>query len=181
MNLKITVLALTISFVLIGCASTLSNPYAKQEKLANTITDKGGIAVQGLGIGTRRDVALEKARINGRASLALAFEAKTEVLRKRFLEEVGASESSELNEHFSAVTKITAKKTLIASKERSTLYSKKDRKTGKMECSVVMYIDPMMFGQSLLDEMKKKEVLYQRFIASKSYEELKKEMDSYEE
>lgn len=149
---------------------------AELEALKAAYQEKGGIAAIGMGVSKRRDIARDKAISDAQGGLAESFEVKVSRLRKSFIEEVG-SEDTEINEAFSIVTKSVASKLLRGAIVQKTRYLKED---GKYTAYVLTAITPETANQSLLDEMKSNRKLYERFRASKAYEELNKEVEDFE-
>jgi ribosomal protein S20 len=157
----------------------VSDPLKDLTISANEIIDLGGVAAIGEGRSTRRDLAKQKATANAEANLARIFERKVESLSKNFQEEVGQGRRSEINELFSSVSKTISKKVLTGAFTKDYKVMQNDR--GEYLYGILLAVTPKSVNMSLLDEMQNQnKELYQRFRASKAFEELQKEMASYE-
>jgi hypothetical protein len=157
----------------------VNDPFEALTDMSNEIISAGGVAAVGEGTSKRRDISKEKARTSAQGRLAEMYETKVQRLKRQFLEEVGSEEDSEVNEAFSAVTKTVASKVLKGAIVKKTKIVK-DPKTNKYITGVVMAIDTKTVNNSLLDEMKSKPKLYERFRASQAYKDLDKEMEKFE-
>lgn len=185
---KVLVLFMLAVFGLIlltGCGgskqvSAEKNPYLQMQKRANEFKKSGAVAVVGQGESSREDIARKKSYTDARANLADALEAKVQTLSKSFLEEVGTSGDSEINEAFSRTTKVMSSSVLKGSFPEDEVMVEKE---SKITIYTLMVINPATFNQSLLDEMNKSgnKKLYERFRASQAYDELNNEMEKYEE
>jgi ribosomal protein S20 len=159
----------------------ISDPFASLTDLANQIIEDGGVAAVGEGMSKRRDIAKEKARTAAQGKLAEIFNTKVQGVKKRFVEEVGSGDETEINEAFSSVTKTLTSQMLKGAVVKKTKLTK-NKKTGQYMVGVVVAISAKTVNTSIMDEMNKnKPQLYQRFRASQAYKELKDEMKDYEE
>ncbi len=180
---KLTMLlvaAFTMS-LMVSCggsgATATSSPYNELMKIARDMRKGGAIADVGQGTSKREDIAREKAQTDGRAKIALGMEVKVQALQKKFVEEIGSNEDTEINEAFTSVTKQMASTVLQGAFPEEERMTEKD---GMITIYVLMAIDPSTFNKSFMDEMKSKPKVYERFRASQAYDELKTEMDAYE-
>jgi len=152
------------------------------EAIKAGILAAGGVADIGISQSPRRDIAKMKARELGAANLASIYETQVKRLSKVFIEELGESADVEINEAFSQATKtiVKQKMNLVSPKKTKYLEETVDGKT-MYTCYIIMAIEPGVLNQSLMDELKNKNVkTYERFRASKAYEELDKAMEEYE-
>ena len=123
-------------------------------------------------------LAVRKARTSGRAELASQLEVRLQALRKKFTEEVGAGEDSELLSQYSEVIKEVVSQVLVGSRT-----AKQDvRKEGMVYRAYVLMELPIgAANKALVDRIKAREYLYTRFRASQSFQELEKEVEKFEE
>ena len=152
------------------------------EAAKNIILGAGGIADIGIGRSPRRDIAKQKAKVDGQKNLAQIFENKVQNLTKSFIEELGEDVDVEINEAFSTATKSITSKVLngVISKKTKYVQEKVDGRT-MYSCYVLMAIEPGTVNQSLMDEMKNKnKKTYERFRASQAFEEMDDAMKDYE-
>lgn len=158
----------------------ISDPFQDLTDMANQIIQAGGVAAVGQGTSARMDIAKKKAVTDAQGRLAEIFNLKVQKLKKSFQEEVGSSNDSEINEAFSTVVKTLTSQLLRGAITKKVKYMR-DKNTGQITAAVVVAIEPNVVNMSILDEMKsKKPKLYERFRASKAYDELKQEMKDYE-
>lgn len=171
-------LVLCIGFT--GCKSTppatsdKSMFDALQEKVAE-ISENGGMAAVGMGESRKIDVALAKAKLNARRNLAQLVQVKIENLEKSFVEEVGDADTSEINELFSSATKQITSQTLQGT---TPVIQKYDTDDGVTTAYVLMVLNPDIIPSTLQNSSAKH--LYERFRASKAFEELDKEIAEFE-
>jgi len=191
-NLLILVI-FTLSFALItACGGSkevvkddsdfveVSDPFEELTVMSNEIIAAGGVAAVGEGTSARRDLAKEKATTNAQGKIAEIFNLKVQKMKKSFLEEVGGATESEVNEAFSSVTKTLTSKILKGAVVKTSKITK-NKKTGQYMVGVVVAITPKTVNMSVMDELESNnKQLYQRFRASKAYDELKNEMEEYE-
>ena len=169
-----------------GGMTVTADPFTEVEEefeaVKNTILSAGGVADIGIGRSPRRDIAKEKAKVNGQKNLAQIFENKVQNLTKSFIEELGEDTDVEINEAFSSATKSITSKVLngVISKKTQYVQEKVDGKT-VYSCYVLMAIEPGTVNQSLMDEMgNKNKKTYERFRASQAFEEMDGAMKDYE-
>ena len=192
-SIFILTLVASFSFLMLSCGGSskapppaendfveVSDPFADLTDMTNQIIEEGGVAAVGEGMSKRRDIAKEKARTSAQGKLAEIFNTKVNGMKKRFVEEVGGADESEINEAFSSVTKTLTSQVLkgaVVKKSKIT----KNSKTGQYMVGTVVAITPKTVNMSVMDELQKsKPQIYQRFRASQAYKELKNEMDDYE-
>ncbi len=181
---------LAVMFLVLNCGgsapaestddwSEVSDPLKPLLDQANEISAKGGVAAVGQGQSSRQDLAREKARTRADALIAEQFNTKVQRMKKDFQEEVGQGDEAEVNELFSVVTKTLTSQILVGAVEKDYKVLKKGN---EYLYGVLKVITPESASMSILDEMqKKKPQLYQRYRASKAFEEMKEEMDKYEQ
>ena len=184
-----TLCLITIIMFLGNCGGGMTvtaDPFTEVEEefeaVKNTILSAGGVADIGIGRSPRRDIAKEKAKVNGQKNLAQIFENKVQNLTKSFMEELGEDADVEINEAFSTATKSVSSKVLngVISKKTKYVQEKVDGRT-VYSCYVLMAIEPGTVNQSLMDEMQvKNKKTYERFRASQAFDEMDDAMKDYE-
>ena len=169
-----------------GGMTVAADPFTEVENefevAKNIILSAGGVADIGIGRSPRRDIAKEKAKVNGQKNLAQIFENKVQNLTKSFIEELGEDTDVEINEAFSSATKSITSKVLNGVISKKTQYVQ-EKVDGKIvySCYVLMAIEPGTVNQSLMDEMgNKNKKTYERFRASQAFEEMDGAMKDYE-
>lgn len=146
-----------------------------QEEVAK-ISENGGMAAVGIGESGSQHVAVSKAKVEARKNLAQLVQVKIENLEKAFVEEVGEAGSSEINELFSSATKQITSQTLNGTVPKMQKFEEKD---GVTTAYVLMVLNPEIIPATLKSSNASKH-LYERFRASKAFEELDKEIKEYE-
>jgi hypothetical protein len=146
-----------------------------QEEVAN-ITDDGGMAAVGIGKSSNTQLAITKAKMEARKNLAQLVQVKIENLEKSFVEEIGEAGSSEMNELFSSATKQITSQQLQGTLPKIQKYDTVD---GETTAYILMVLNPDIIDESLKNNNAKH--LYERFRASKAFEELDKEIKEFEE
>ena len=175
-----TLLALTVCIGFSGCKTKPKMDSDKtmfdymQEK-SSKISEKGGMAAVGLGESRNTQTAIAKAKLEARKNLAQLVTVKLENLEKSFVEEVGEAKGSEMNEVFSSATKQITSQTLNGTVPKIQKYETND---GITTAYVLMVLNPDIVDESLKNNSAKH--LYERFRASKAFEELDKEIKEYE-
>ena len=180
-QIAVSLLALTVCIGFTGCKSA---PKADSDKTmfdymqeeVGKITEKGGMASVGLGESRNTQLAITKAKVEARKNLAQLVSVKIENLEKAFVEEVGEASGSEMNELFSSATKQITAQELQGTVPKMQKYEVND---GITTAYVLMALNPDIIDASLKKNDTKH--LYERFRASKAFDELDKEMKEYEE
>ncbi|HID09921.1 MAG TPA: hypothetical protein EYP17_01285 [Candidatus Latescibacteria bacterium] len=150
------------------CPEWFSNPPRDPDFLYATAT------------ATSRDVqlAINKAKTEGRAELASQLEVRLQGLRKKFDEEVGLGEDAELLSMYSQVTKEVLSQVLVGTRVAKQ-YTKREGMVWR--ACVLMELPIGAANKALVDRIKANERMYTRFRASQSFQELEKEVEKFEE
>jgi hypothetical protein len=129
---------------------------------------------------TSRDLqlAIDKATTSARAEIGRQVDVKVKALQKRFDEEVGIGEDSELMQQFTSATKTVVSTSLSGS---SVIKQKQSREGSIWRAYVLVEYPIGAANQALLDQIKKSQNMYTRFRASEAFEELEEETRKYEE
>jgi len=174
---------LVLILLVIGCASRgvtkvgdieLPDWYLNPPKDANYIFGKATSTSQDL------QLAIDKAKQEARLDIAENLESHIMALIKKFDEEVGGAEDSELLTQFTKVSKNVVDQTLVGSRENKT----KVKKEGKGYRAFVLMEFPVgKAREELLKQLYSSEnnQLYTRFRASQSFQDLKEEIDNLRE
>ena len=175
-----SMLALAVCIGFSGCKSMPKMDSDKstfdvlQEEVAE-IAEKGGMAAVGLGESRNTQLAITKAKVEARKNLAQLVQVKIENLEKAFIEEVGEASGSEINELFSSATKQITSQTLQGTVPVTQKYDINGEVT---TAYVLMVLNPDLIHDSLKNNKAKH--LYERFRASKAFEELDQEIKEFE-
>lgn len=174
-------LMLTMSMYLgacIGGMHLIKTPYASLQKEANKIVKDGGLAVVGTGSSKRESGARDKAQNDGNTKLGRALEVKVKSYEKRFFEEIGTADDSEINEAFNQVSEQLSKQVLNGILPREEKMTKGE---GIYKAYVLMVIDPKTFMQSFQDQMKKQKVMYTKYRQSEMSREMEEKIKGYDD
>lgn len=150
---------------------------ALQEEVGKII-ENGGMAAVGLGESRNTQIAISKAKVEARKNLAQLVQVKIENLEKSFAEEVGMGGDTEINTLFSSATKQITNQKLQGT---APIEQKYDVKDGITTAYVLMVLNPKLIDETLKAQNNSAKNLYQRFRASKAFEELDKEIKDFEE
>lgn len=181
-RIAFALLALTVCIGFSGCRSKPDMDSDQtmfdymQEEVAK-IFEKGGIAAVGYAESRTTQIAVTKAKVEARKNLAQAVQVKLKNLEKAFVEEVGEANGSEINELFSSATKQVTVATLQGTIPIMQKYEETD---GITTAYILMVLNPDIVDASLKSNNNAKH-LYERFRASKAFEELDKEVKAFEE
>lgn len=122
---------------------------------------------------TDLQLAMNKAKQEARLDLATQLEAQVSGLIKKFDEDVGKSEESEVLSLYSQVSKTVVDQSLSGTRVKES----KILKEGKVyRVYVLMELPTDFMKEILLNKIKAQQALYTRFRASKAFEELEKEV-----
>ena len=173
---------ISMIFLLAACGGgggmkIVSSPHSQLQMEANKLIKDGGLAYVGTGISPREDIARNKAQNDGRTGLAQALESKVKAYEKQFVEEIGTSGESEINEAFQRVSEQLSKTVLIGVLPVNEVITLND---GTYTIYTVMAIDPKTMIQSFQDQMKEQKALYTRYRASKMHDEMEKKLEDYD-
>ncbi len=180
-RIALGLLALTVCIGFSGCKSkpkmdSDKTMFDHMQEQVGKIGEKGGMASVGLGESRNTQLAITKAKVEARKNLAQLVQVKIENLEKAFIEEVGEASGSEINELFSSATKQITSQTLQGTMPKMQEYEIND---GITTAYILMVLNPEVIHASLKNNNAKH--MYERFRASKAFEELDKEIKEFEQ
>jgi hypothetical protein len=125
--------------------------------------------------GTSRDyqLAIDKAKMDARLEMTQQLNTYVQALIKKFDEEAGLTEDSELLALYSKTSKVVVDQSLVG----SHIIKKDVKEDGEIYKATVVMEAPL--GQArkrLLEQIKASEALYNRFENSESFKELEEEV-----
>ncbi len=147
--------------------------FEELQVLSSKIIESGGLAVVGIAESKSLEIAINKAKTNGRIGLADLLAVKIETLRDDFIEETGLDKNDPLLAPFDeAAQSITVEKIqgLVATRLN---YETLD---GTVTAYALMEIGPQLILDRLTDEKKLSEL----FLNSQTYETLAQEIKAHE-
>lgn len=125
----------------------------------------------------KAELAENKATTEARKKIAQTIEIKVQNLEKKFDEEIGLGEDAELNSFYSSTTKTLTSQMLNGTRVAKTDFIRE----GTIFRAFVMVVMDDEFAKGFVERVKNNKQLYQRFRASKAFEEMEKEIKEYEE
>lgn len=128
---------------------------------------------------TSRDmqVAIDKARLQGRGELATQMEAKLEALGKRLAEEGSEPQASSLMQQYSATTKAIVSTVLNGSRPRTQVVQTE----GEIyRAYVLMELPTGPASVALMQKMQQNQQMANRFRATQAFKELEKDVAKFE-
>lgn len=181
-RIAFTLLTLMVCIGFSGCKSppdmdSDDSMFDYMQEEAAKISDKGGMAAVGISDSQNTQLAIARAKADARKNLAQQVQVRIENLEKAFIEEIGEASSSEMNELFSSATKLVTAQTLQGTVPALMKY---ETDNGVTTAYILMMLKPDIIDESLKNSNNAKH-LYDRFRASKAFEELDKEIKEFEE
>jgi hypothetical protein len=181
---------LLLSLVLVaGCASHKKNvnlsPGATEKIMDNIPSwykappDNTDTFVYGRGTNVSRDlqIAVDGASEAGRLEIARTMEVRFQGMTKRFSEETGLAEDSELLKEFSQTTKSVVSQVMVGS---TTDKNEVINENGLFRIYALMKLPLGEANTALMNQIKANQNMYTRFRAAQAFEDLQKDCDAYE-
>lgn len=123
-------------------------------------------------------LAVDKAVVNARTEIARQTEVKVSGVQKRFDEEVGAGDNSQLMQQFTQASKTVVSTSLTGSR----IKNQKPCKDGSIWRAYVLVEYPIgAASQALLSQINSNNMMYTQFKATQAYKDLDEEAQKYEE
>ena len=178
MNKVITMLALTAGVLLMtGCAA--SKPVSEIPSWYLDLPDDPNMLFGvGSGESSRMQTARDKATQAARNNLAQSVEVKFDGLTKQFTEEVGVAGNSEVLEYFVEATKSVVSTVLIGA---ATDKAKILEKGNVYVAYILIKMDAAAPNKAWMDKLSQQDVMYTKFRASQTFQELEAETKKFEE
>ena len=143
----------------------------EMQKLSVELVEAGGLAAVGAGESKSLELALNKAKVNGRKELAQRLEARLTVLENAFSEETGIPFDSLFLSGFN-----NAKKALTGQISGSIAQTLKYEATGHtFTAYAIMVLDPKF----IVDQLANEKELYDRLQKTKAFEALNQEANAF--
>jgi hypothetical protein len=175
------ILSLAVCIGFSGCKSpprmeSDESMFDYMQEEVSKIAEKGGMAAVGIGESRTTQLAITRAKVEARKNLGQLVQVKIENLEKAFIEEIGEVSGSEINQLFSSATKQITSQTLQGTVPTLQKYETDD---GVTTAYILMVLNPDIIHETLKNNNARH--LYERFRASKAFEELDKEIKEFEE
>jgi hypothetical protein len=142
------------------------------QTLSSGMVEAGGLATVGIGESKSLELALNKAKVNGRRELAKLLAARFDVLEKAFSEESGIPFESLLLSGFNSAEKAITEQQIAGSVAQTLKYEN----TGDtFTAYAVMVLDPKVIA----DQLAKEKDLYTRLQKTKAFGVLDQEAKTF--
>jgi uncharacterized lipoprotein NlpE involved in copper resistance len=169
---KVIVISVAAILLLMGCAST------HPERLEVPASDEFTLYARGLSTDQLIEEEADAAAVlNARNELASAIEAHIKSLTKKAREQIGVGKDAELNSQYSSAMKQTVNQTLNFStlyKAHTTVW---DKKVNGFRAEVIYKVNIGPISQKLMENIKQRQNLYERFRTTDLFDELEKEIE----
>jgi len=175
-------LAITISLLFISCGGSkdlsqtdtgdIPDWYLKNPTADNYIYEAASATSRDM------DLALNKAETEARAKIGRTIEAKINSMQKKFEEEVGQGENSELLSQFTQATKVIVSTELNGSQVKEKKFVKDG---SNWRCYVLMEYPIGAAQKAFLTKVKGDDKLYTRFRSTDAMKEMEQDVKKYEE
>ncbi len=182
--MKQTVRSLVLTLLILGlfgCSTppepspitpqTMANEFLE---MSSEILGAGGLAVVGVAESRSLDIALNRAKINGRLGLAKLLETEMNTLRNNFIEETELDPSDPLLTPFADAANVITSDHIQGLVAKELKYETAD--DGTVTAYSLMEISPLVIIDQLTDERE----LSERFLNSRTYEALTQKIKTYE-
>ena len=172
MRIKLQLLTTCLALMtIIGCAGVV------KQRVTTPASDQYTLYARGVSDGLRMESASQsQAQLDARNNLATTIENHIKSLTKSAAEQIGLGKDSELNSMFSQAIKQTVNQTLNFSLVHDGPLT--TEKKGIYRSEVVVKIDLGPVNQEMVESIKERKRLYERFRTSNLFKELESEIDS---
>lgn len=166
-----TILACLIIISMIGCAGS-------QPRVGLTVPQSDASTLYARGLSTTllvEEAADNAAALRARNGLAAIIETHIKSLTKQASEQIGIGKDAELNSSFSEAIKQIVNQSLNFAtqyKKAPTIY---DKRLGAYRAEVIFKIDIGPINDQIMENIKARKNLYERFRTTELFEELEKE------
>ena len=163
--------------LLVGCAGTRRGESPCPSWFEKVPEDPEFVYAPATATSKDLQLAINKAKTEGRTELASQLEVRMQGLRKKFDEEVGLGADAELNALYSQAVKEVISQVLVGSRvsEQTTM-----QEEGIWRACVLMELPIGAANGALAARIKANQAMYTRFRASQAFGEMEKEVDKYE-
>ena len=186
MRVVSAIILLSFMAVIIGCGGgTPPKPGTPEATLvsipdwySNPPQDPNYLFAPATAMSKDMQLAVDKAKQQARMDLASQLEVKVQGLTKKFEEEVGMNEDSELLSEFTQ-----ASKSVVSTVMNGTRVNKHDVvvENGIYRAYVLMELPLGEANLALMQQIKNSQNMYTRFRASQAFDELEQEVEKYEQ
>ncbi len=145
---------------------------AEMQQTANAMNEAGGLATVGSAESKSLELALNRAKVNGRRELNRMMTARFETLEKAFSEETGIPSDSLFLSGFNSAVKVITEQQIAGSVAQTLKY---ETAGDTFTAYALMVLDPKVIA----DQLAKEKELYARLQTTKAYAALDKEVKAF--
>jgi len=167
-----------IALMLVGCGSSREAVHSAPDWYLDLPQDPNYIFASASSTSRDMQIAINKAQSDGRNEIAQQLELRMSGLTKRFQEEVGLGEDSELLEQFTNTYKAVVDQVLVGTRpaQREVIPE------GNIYRAYVLMEMPIgEANQALMERIRSNQNMYTRFRATEAFKELDEELERYQE
>lgn len=157
--------------IMVGCAGT-------QPRVALTVPQSDQSTLYARGLSTTlmvEEAADNAAALRARNGLAGIIEAHVKSLTKQASEQIGIGKDAELNSSFSEAIKQTVSQSLNFSSVYQKAPTVYDKRLGAYRAEVIYKVDIGPINDQIMENIKARKNLYERFRTTELFEELEAE------
>jgi hypothetical protein len=143
------------------------------QKTAAEILEAGGLAVVGTSESKSLELALDKAKVNGRIALARILATRIEVLENAFIEETGTPAEALILSRFSEALKAVKEQQIAGRVAQSLKYEAAEN---TFAAYALMVLDPKVIA----DQLAKEQDLFALLQTTEAFDELRREVALFE-
>ena len=186
--MKKLIVSMVAILLLIGCASTTNGVPSRQprpaitpKRLVTPASDEYMLYARGLSTDQLVEEEADRAAIlRARQQLAATIETHIKSLTKQAREQVGIGRDAELNSQYSNAVKATVKQTLNITVPFKAAETRWDENRNGFRAEVIYKVDIGPVNKSILENIKQRKNLYERFRTSELFKELEEEIEKKE-
>jgi len=174
-----SVASLVLLFLLAGCGSSSdTNSLNLPSWYMNVPQDENYLFAAASNTSRDMQLSINKSLMDGRAQIAEQLEVRMSGMQRRFQEEVGLGEDSELLDQFTSAYKSVVEETLVGSRARE----QEVRRDGGVYRSFVLVEMPIgAANEALMQRIRENNNMYTRFRATEAFKDLENEIEDYRE
>lgn len=173
--MKRTIISILVILLFAGCGSWFAS---NQLRLVTPNSDQYTLYARGLSTDQMvEEEADEMAILNARNQLAATLEARLKSLTKRAREQIGIGKDAELNSQYSIAIKQTVDQSLNFSSQHAVAETKWVKKLNAYRAEVIYKVQIGPAKEQMMENIKQRKKLYERFRTSQLFQELEEEID----
>ncbi len=175
----VSVASLVLLLILSGCGSSSdTNELNLPSWYMNVPQDENYLFAAATNTSRDMQLSINKSLMDGRAQIAEQLEVRMSGMQRRFQEEVGLGEDSELLDQFTSAYKSVVEETLVGSRARE---QEVRQENGIYRSFVLVEMPVGAASQALMQRIRDNNNMYTRFRSTEAFKDLEKEIEDYRE